>query len=196
MITVHDVYEKLFKLRNDKNGTKKTVIMWNDFVDNAEHKKNYFPKHCYTNAWNGWDMFNDCKVSDFLDEVEYFNAKDIFFTWNCYNRVVTFSLLSDEHCNIDIDKLSVWLYDNPLKLRQYKNYLNLQLLDDEDIEEFKHRHENKPIVKVGNTYSMYGVEYIAKPCARCDECAFADCQCEFNVDVPACYNNVHFEVKK
>lgn len=65
-----------------------------------------------------------------------------------------------------------------------------------DFEEFKKRHENKPVFNVGETYSMFGVTYITCPCADCDKCVFASCQCEYNADVPCCHNDVHFEVRK
>lgn len=59
---------------------------------------------------------------------------------------------------------------------------------------------NKRILSSGYIYEMFGAKYIAisntegeNPCERC---AFADCNCMFNADVPACYNNVHFEVIK
>ena len=67
-------------------------------------------------------------------------------------------------------------------------------MNKEDFEEIKQRHENKPIIDVGKTYSMFGVTYIACPCADCFQCAFSECQCEYNVDVPRCNNDVHFEL--
>lgn len=67
------------------------------------------------------------------------------------------------------------------------------------MEEIKHRLENKPLLEKGDIFEMFGSQYVAVETTTvnpCDNCAFANCACMFNVDIPRCDNNVHFRKLK
>lgn len=73
-------------------------------------------------------------------------------------------------------------------------------MDKTDIAEIISQLNNKRVIPSGYIYEMFGAKYIAvtntsneSPCERC---AFADCNCMFNADIPSCINNVHFELVK
>ena len=62
------------------------------------------------------------------------------------------------------------------------------------IEEFIHRVDSKQQYEVGQTFEMFGCKYEVCPECVCEVCAFRDANCDLNVDIPACCNDVHFEV--
>lgn len=67
------------------------------------------------------------------------------------------------------------------------------------MEEIKHRLENKAQYEKGDIFEMFGSQYVAVETTTvnpCDNCAFANCACMFNVDIPRCDNNVHFRKLK
>lgn len=74
-------------------------------------------------------------------------------------------------------------------------------MDKTDITEMINQLNNKRVIPSGYIYEMFGTKYIAvtnmhNETNPCERCAFADCNCMFNMDVPSCNNNVHFEVVK
>ena len=72
-------------------------------------------------------------------------------------------------------------------------------MDKRDMAEIVNRLNNKSTISSGCIFEMFGVKYVAytdKSTNPCEKCAFADCNCMFNIDIPACHNGVHFEVIK
>ena len=74
-------------------------------------------------------------------------------------------------------------------------------MDKIEIDELTERLENKTVLAAGDIYEMFGVKYLTAANVPdmddpCDVCAFSECACMFNADIPSCYNNVHFEVIK
>jgi hypothetical protein len=93
-----------------------------------------------------------------------------------------------------------WVYiiilkeENNLNKNRRKEKMNFVM------EEIKNRLENKAQYEVGDIFEMFGCQYVAVATQTkdpCENCAFADCACMFNVDIPKCDNNVYFrKVKK
>lgn len=68
------------------------------------------------------------------------------------------------------------------------------MLNTDDIKEIENRLEGKVYHKEGETFALFGTHYKTCKGANCEDCAFFDCHCMLNIDIPACNNNVHFEV--
>ena len=72
-------------------------------------------------------------------------------------------------------------------------------MDKHDMVEIINRLNNKSTISSGCIFEMFGVKYVAvtdKSNNPCEKCAFEECNCMFNVDIPSCNNDVHFEVIK
>ncbi len=72
-------------------------------------------------------------------------------------------------------------------------------MDKRDMAEIVNRLNNKSTISSGCIFEMFGVKYVAitdKSTNPCEKCAFEECNCMFNVDIPSCNNDVHFEVIK
>ena len=72
-------------------------------------------------------------------------------------------------------------------------------MDKRDMAEIINRLNNKSTISSGCIFEMFGVKYVAitdKSTNPCEKCAFEECNCMFNVDIPSCNNDVHFEVIK
>ena len=64
------------------------------------------------------------------------------------------------------------------------------------MKDFIERYKEKGTIKVGQTFEMFGCKYVACNESDCDSCVFRDAQCDLNVDIPSCANNIHFEIAK
>jgi hypothetical protein len=73
------------------------------------------------------------------------------------------------------------------------------IMDMIDLKELVTRLENKEVVEAGSTFEMFGSTYVAiKTEAKnpCEKCAFANANCNFNIDIPSCNNGVYFRKVK
>lgn len=73
-------------------------------------------------------------------------------------------------------------------------------MDIVDLKELVTRLEHKRVIENGDIFEMFGSTYVAIKTGEknpCEKCAFANANCNFNIDIPSCNNGVYFcKVKK
>lgn len=72
-------------------------------------------------------------------------------------------------------------------------------MDIADLKELVTRLEHKSVIENGNVFEMFGSTYVAIKTNEknpCEKCAFANANCNFNVDIPSCNNGVYFRKVK